>query len=147
MNLPESRKIPLQQNPLFQRVITEHRFELITEENAESFIKQNGLTMLLFIDDPERMKETADALVITPELAYRHPKIKQKGVVIQPFARKLAITYGFRRWPAVVFLKDGGYLGAVDGLRAWGELISETERVLKSTVHYPPSVGIEVRGA
>lgn len=146
MNLPESRKIPLQQQPLFQRLITEHRFELITEENAEFFIKQSGLTLLLFIDDPERMKETADALVITPELASRHPEIKQKCVVTQPFARKLAITYGFRRWPAIVFLKDGGYLGAVDGLRAWGELISETERILKSDVHYPPSVGIEVRG-
>lgn len=141
----ESEKISAEQHPLFQRLISEHRFELVTEENSDTFIKRGGLTLILFIDDPERMKETTDALVITPELASLFPKIKQKGVVIQPFARKLALTYGFRRWPAVIFLKDGGYLGAVDGLRAWGELIAETDRILKNKVHYPPSVGIEVR--
>lgn len=147
MSAAESGKIPPEQHPLFQRLICERCFEQITEENSDLFIKQKGLTLLLFIDDPERMKETSDALVITPELTDLFPEIKQKGVVTQPFARKLALTYGFRRWPAVVFLKDGGYLGAVDGLRAWGELVAETECVLKSKVHYPPSVGIEVRSS
>lgn len=142
-----SSEIPLRQHPLFQRLIAEYRFEQITEENSDTFIKQNGLTMLLFIDDPKRMKETADALVIAPELVSYFPEIKQKGVVTHPLARKLALTYGFRRWPAVIFLKDGGYLGAVDGLRAWRELIDETDRILKSKVHYPPSVGIEVRSS
>jgi hypothetical protein len=44
-----------------------------------------------------------------------------------------------------VFLKSGAYLGAVDGLRLWPDLISETARILERTPSYPPSIGIEVR--
>lgn len=147
MTVATHGKTILRNLPLFEKLIEKHRFTLITEENFASFTKLPDITLLLFVDNPDRMKETADALVITPELAAQFPSITQKGVLIEQFARKSALTYGFRRWPAVVFLKDGGYLGAVDGLRAWSELISETKRILASDVHYPPSVGIEVRRA
>ena len=62
-----------------------------------------------------------------------------------PNARKLAVTYGFKRWPALVFFRDGKYLGAVDGLRLWADLVREADEIMHSEPHYPPSVGIPVR--
>ena len=92
-----------------------------------------------------RMKETMDALVIAPELAKSCGLIEHKAVVGPPNARKLAVTYGFKRWPALVFFRDGKYLGAVDGLRLWADLVREADEIMHSEPHYPPSVGIPVR--
>ena len=100
--------------------------------------------MVVFIEDPNRMKETMDALVIAPELAKSCGLIEHKAVVGPPNARRLAVTYGFKRWPALVFFRDGKYLGAVDGLRLWADLVREADEIMHSEPHYPPSVGIPV---
>ena len=46
---------------------------------------------------------------------------------------------------ALVFFRDGKYLGAVDGLRLWADLVREADEIMHSEPHYPPSVGIPVR--
>lgn len=138
-------QIDLLTHPLFVRLTTEHQFQVLTPENFTDVAKKEGTTLLLFIENPNRMKETMDALVITPELVSVFPTIKNKAVVIPPESRKLAIQYGFKRWPAIVLLRDGRYLGAVDGLRLWSELLSETNSILQSQPKYPPSIGIDVR--
>lgn len=138
-------QIDLFTHPLYLRLLSEHGFTEVKPDNFADFIQKDGLTMLLFIENPNRMKETMDALVIAPELAKACPLLNQCGVVPPPAARRLAVAYGFKRWPALVFLKSGAYLGAVDGLRLWPNLISETARILERTPSYPPSIGIEVR--
>ena len=62
-------------------------------------------------------------------------------------ARKLAVRYGFRRWPAFVMLADGRYVGAVDGLRNWDEYVEEVARLLDAPASRPPTIGVAVQGA
>ena len=80
---------------------------------------------------------------------YSHPlflrMVNEHGFESCDNARKLAVTYGFKRWPALVFFRDGKYLGAVDGLRLWADLVREADEIMHSEPHYPPSVGIPVR--
>ena len=61
-------------------------------------------------------------------------------------ARAIAVRYGFRRWPALVVLRDGGYVGAIDGLRNWDDYLGEVARLLAAPVTRPPSIGIAVSG-
>lgn len=70
--------------------------------------------------------------MIAPELAKSCGLIEHKAVVGPPNARKLAVTYGFKRWPALVFFRDGKYLGAVDGLRLWADLVREADEIMHS---------------
>jgi hydrogenase-1 operon protein HyaE len=44
-------------------------------------------------------------------------------------------------------LRDGHYLGAVDGVRDWDVYQAELQRLLVATPSRPPSVGIPVKVA
>jgi len=144
MDFSKAPQIDLQTHPLFLKLVNEKGFQIVTPENFEETIKQEGITLLLFIENPNRMKETMDALVIAPELADALPMIENRAVVVPPDARKLSVAYGLKRWPAFVFLKDGGYLGTVGGLRLWSELVQESVAIVQSQPKYPPSIGIQV---
>ena len=43
-------------------------------------------------------------------------------------------------------LKDGAYVGAVDGLRNWDEYLDEVAALLDAEPTRPPSVGVAVQG-
>ena len=62
-------------------------------------------------------------------------------------ARTLASRYGVVRWPAFVMLRDGHYLGAVDGIRDWDVYLGELDPLLTAAPTRAPSVGIPVRVA
>ncbi len=59
-------------------------------------------------------------------------------------ARGVAPRYGFARWPAFVMLRDGHYVGAVDGIRDWDVYVAELDRLLAAAPTRPPTVGIRV---
>jgi len=46
-----------------------------------------------------------------------------------------------------VMLKDGKYVGAIDGLRDWRDYLDEVARLLDAEPTRPPAVGIAVRAA
>ena len=139
------KKIDLQTHPIFKKMTEECGFEQIDSDSFEAFLKKDGLSLILFVDDPNRMKETMDAIVIAPELAKSCQLIKNKAVICPPQARKLSAIYGFKRWPAMVFVRDGAYLGAVDGLRLWSQLVAEVDEIIQRSPSFPPSIGIPVK--
>jgi hydrogenase-1 operon protein HyaE len=59
----------------------------------------------------------------------------------------LAARYGLVRWPAFVMLRDGEYLGAVDGIRDWDVYVEEISRLMMAAPSRPPSIGIPVKAA
>ena len=72
--------------------------------------------------------------MIVPELARAFAGRFRIGVLPPAAARAVAPRYGFRRWPALVLLRDGGYVGAIDGLRDWDDYLAETRRLLESPI-------------
>ena len=58
--------------------------------------------MLVFTEDPLRIRETLDLAVIVPELARSFAGRFRVGVLLPEAARALQPRYGFRRWPALV---------------------------------------------
>ncbi len=132
--------------PLIARLFDAHGFARIGDGDPAPWIEQPGRTLVLFLEDPIRFRETLDLAVIVPELVRAFPGRFHVAVALGATARKLAVRYGFRKWPAFVLLADGRYVGAVDGLRDWDEYVQEVTRLLAAEPVRPPTVGIAVHG-
>lgn len=134
-------------HPLLQRMRQLTGAALLDEDEVADWVKLPGAAMLVFLEEPERYKETLDLAVVVPELFTARPQAFRVGLLRPPVARAVAPRYGFARWPAFVMLRDGAYLGAVDGIRDWDVYLGELDRLLAATPVRPPSVGIPVRVA
>jgi len=134
-------------HPLLAQLFTKHGFAAITADNLDAFVAAPGHALLMFTEDPLRVKETLDLAVIVPELARAFAGRFRVGVLLPESARPLHTRYGFRRWPAFVVLRDGAYVGAVEGLRNWDEYLDDLARLLEAPPTRPPTIGVPVRTA
>lgn len=134
-------------HPLLRRMVEQTGAAVLDGEAFDAWAERPGVAMVVFADDPERSKETLDLAVIVPELHAGHARGFRVALLPPAAARTLASRYGFARWPAFVMLRDGHYLGAVDGLRDWDVYVAELDRLLAAAPSRPPTVGIPVRVA
>lgn len=146
MNMPVNEQAQAM-HPLMQRLVQETAADVLPADAVAAWADQPGLAMLVFAEDPERFKETLDIAVIVPELHAAAGRAFRVGLLPPAAARAVAPRYGFARWPAFVMLRDGQYLGAVDGIRDWDVYQAELSRLLAAAPSRPPSVGIAVRVA
>lgn len=135
---------PTALHPLLTRLVEETDAAVLDAENLDAWANEPGAAMLVFTDDPRQHKETLDLAVIVPELHAARAREFRVALLPPVAARALAPRYGFVRWPAFVMLRDGRYLGAVDGIRDWDEYMGELDRLLAAAASRPPSVGIRV---
>jgi hydrogenase-1 operon protein HyaE len=133
--------------PLIAALFARHGCTDVRAENFDAFTGREGHTLLLFTEDPARFKETLDLAVIVPEIAQAFPGRFAVGVLLPEAARAFQARYGFRRWPAIVVLRDAEYVGAVDGLRNWDEYLTLVAGLLAGEPTRPPTVGIAVKAA
>jgi hydrogenase-1 operon protein HyaE len=131
-------------HPLLKRLASQYGYPFLDETGLAGFLAQPGEAILFFVEEPERYRETLDVAVILPELVAASAKPLRVGVLLPEAARPLAPRYGLRRWPALVFLRSGEYLGAIEGLLDWGEFRTETARLLDAPASRPPNIGVAV---
>ena len=132
--------------PLIAQLFSKHHFAEVTPHDFAAWTDVPGRSLLLFLEDPVRFKETLDLAVIVPELCRAFPDRFKVGVLLPEAARAIAVRYGFRHWPALVILADGKYVGAVDGLRNWDEYLAEVAGLLEAAPTRPPTLGIAIKG-
>lgn len=132
-------------HPLLAQLFTRHGYAEITASSIDAFVGQPGHVLLVFTEDPLRVRETLDIAVIVPELVRAFPGRFGVGVLMPESARLVQPRYGFRRWPALVVLSGGRYVGAVEGLRDWDEYLAELARLLETAPGRPPTIGIAVK--
>lgn len=134
-------------HPLLLRMRQLTGAALLEADEVDDWARLPGVAMLVFAEEPDRYKETLDLAVVVPELHAARPRAFRVGLLRPVVARAIAPRYGFARWPAFVMLRDGAYLGAVDGIRDWDVYLAELDRLLAADPVRPPSVGIPVRVA
>lgn len=105
-----------------------------------------GLVALLLTEDPQRNPEVLDACVILPESLKPLGSEVARWVAGPDTAPGLMQKFGVARGPAVVFLRDGQYLGGLNGIRDWREYQAEVARLLDGPAQ-PRPIGIPVRAA
>lgn len=132
-------------HPLIDALFTRHGYARVEAETLDEFAARPGHALLVFTEDPLRFKETLDLAVIAPELDKAFPGRMRIGVLPPQAARTVAPLYGFARWPALVMLRDGQYVGAIDGLRNWDDYVVELEALLAAPPTRAPSIGVPVR--
>ncbi len=135
---------PRAMHPLLERLVSLCGASVLEPGDFDAWADEPGAALLVFTEDPVLYRETLDLAVIVPELAQAMAGRFRTGVLLPAAARALAPRYAFRRWPALVLLKSGRYVGAVDGLRDWQVYVDELSRLLESEPTRPPTVGIAV---
>jgi hydrogenase-1 operon protein HyaE len=132
---------------LLAQLFSRHGYENVSADNIETFLQPPGHALLVFTEDPQRVRETLDLAVIVPELASAFPGRFRIGVLLPVAARGLQPRYGVRRWPAFIVLRDGAYVGAVEGLRNWDEYMGELARLLDAEPSRAPTIGVPIKTA
>lgn len=105
-----------------------------------------GLCALLLTEDPQRNPEVLDACVILPEALKPLGDAVVRLVAGPDVAPALQQTFAIARPPAVVFLRDGAYLGSLNGIRDWREYQAEMADLLNGPAR-PKPIGIAVIAA
>lgn len=134
-------------HPLLARLVHQTGAAVLTADTFDAWARQPGFAMVVFAEDPERYKETLDLAVVVPELHATGGGRFRVGLLPPVASRAIAPRFAFARWPAFVMLRDGQYLGAVDGIRDWDVYTAELLRLLAATPSRPPTVGIPVKAA
>ncbi|MDO6460940.1 hypothetical protein Q4485_09550 [Granulosicoccaceae sp. 1_MG-2023] len=129
--------------PLIDRLTDELGYPLLTADNREA-LSTSGTVCLFFSEDPKRYPEALDVAVVLPELVKAFDNSFTPVVVARGYDRELQREYGFRQWPALVFLRDGDYLGAIEKIRDWADYKDEIPAILAGSGKRAPGIGIPV---
>ncbi len=134
-------------HPLIQRLYDDCGYPEVTLETHRDFINQPGITVLFFTGDPKRFRDTTDVAVVLPELVKAFKGVLQPGVVAADSGQPLQQHYGFSAWPALVFLRDGGYLGSITGIQDWSGYLHDIGELMTADVQQPKGFKVPVVSA
>ena len=128
------------------RMVQKHGF-IRVDRNPGHF--SAGLAALLLTDDPQRNLEVLDACVILPEALKGLGDAIVRLVAGPESAPALMQQYAIARAPAVVFLRDGNYVGSLNGIRDWQAYRDEIARLstAPTTARPIPIIPIPVRSS
>jgi hydrogenase-1 operon protein HyaE len=127
--------------------VQRHGIADLSADDLPQFLQTSGLQAILLVDDPERSAENWDMAVIFPQLLKALPEAAMPALLRPVEARQVVPRYGVQRLPAVLFLRDGGYLGVIEGLRDWAGFVAEAGEILARAPGRAPSVGIAISSA
>jgi hydrogenase-1 operon protein HyaE len=133
--------------PLVTRLVDAGGATRMDEAGFDAFAGAPGEAALFFTEDPVRFREVLDVAVILPELARAACRPFRIGVLPPPLANAKAAVYGVRRWPAIVFLRGGEWLGNIEGLRDWRDYVEAVNGLLEAPARALPPRIIPVAAA
>ncbi len=113
-------------------------YPVVNVETLDEFCRSNETVVLFFTELMKPVPETADVAVILPEIHKAFANRFAVGVVAWEAQRDLQRRFRFSKYPALVFLRDGEYLGAIQGVLDWADYMSEVEGILNAEVSEPP---------
>lgn len=119
-------------HPLVTRLVDEFGLPEVDASSVDDFLAATGNAVLLFTEDPKKFPESADVAVVLPELMAAHPGAFRAAVVARTAERALQGRFGFARWPALVFLRDGEPVGTITGMRDWDDFQARVAALLDS---------------
>lgn len=125
-------------SPLLDGVIARRGWPVVGLDTYRDFLASHDYTVLFFSGDWERLGESNDVAVILPEVESAFQGVFKTAVVERAAERKLQAIYRFPAFPALVFLRNGDYLGALTRVLDWDDYLRETARILESEPSEPP---------
>lgn len=124
-----------------------HGYRRLDLAGFEPYLDRPGTSLVLFAEDPLRVPETWDLAVILVDVVKRIQQSLNVALLPPDTAVPLAGRYGISRWPTLVVLRDGGYVGAIEGMQDWTVLRRRLDELLVAPVRRLPGIGIAVHSA
>ncbi|WP_236199896.1 hydrogenase [Pseudomonas pseudonitroreducens] len=135
-SLPPTSAIP-EAPPLINRLVEQFAASWVGLDTLDAWLAQPGEALLLLCGDPVRHPECLDVAVILPELcktlAERHDCHPRLGIGRRVDEAALAERFALRRWPSIIWLRDGGYVTQIDGMRDWDAYLHLAECALQQS--------------
>ncbi len=125
-------------SPPIEALTAKHGFACVNERNLDDFLHAHEETVLFFAGDSERLAETDDVAVILPEILKRFGARLTPALVEKPAERALQLRFRFNAFPALVFLRGGGYLGAICRVLDWQDYLTGIGSILTREPSAPP---------
>lgn len=129
--IPATPAVP----PLVSRLVEQFGAAWVGHDNLDTWLAQPGESLLLLCGDPQRYPECLDVAVVLPELCKtlgaHHDRLLRLGVARREDEQALAERFALRRWPSIIWLRDGGYVTQIDGMRDWDEYLRLAENALQ----------------
>lgn len=133
--------------PLFARLVAREGIVLIGDDDALTTFAAHGDSVTLLTDAPLRCPEAWDLAVVFPELLRCFPGRLRAAVADPAVSAGIVARFAITRLPALLFQRDGGYVGVLEGMRDWQGFAAAFGRMLEQPVSRAPGVGIPVRSA
>ena len=134
-----------EQTNLVEKMIAQHQYPLLSELPIDSFLAEHENVVLFFTHDVVRYPESNDVAMILPELVSYFNHSFTPAVISMDIQDELQNTYGFLKWPALVFLRNSNYLGHICKVQDWSDYISQITAILKSKPKPAPGFIIPVK--
>jgi len=131
-------------NSLLDKLVKDHQLADLNEAGFEAFISVPGNCIVLLLDEPDKVPESWDLAVIFPDLLKSCRDRPRAAIARLVYSPMVQAKFGIKRMPALLFLRDGQYVGVLEGLRDWNEFVVEVQQMLAAPVSRPPSIGIAV---
>jgi hydrogenase-1 operon protein HyaE len=139
MNYQEQRAVAFR--ALLERLDREAVLPSIGAAQLASHAAATPLLAVLFTGDPTMSPESWDVAVVLPELLAACSGVR--GCVLDPAqSASAAERYGVGKLPAVVVLRDGTYLGVIEGMRDWQPFVADLQRLVAAPVQPIPVAGV-----
>lgn len=134
-------------HPLLDRLADVVGRTLASEAGLDDWLAEPGDRVLFCGGNPAQYPECLDVAVVLPELLALHGGRLGAAVVLPGLEAAVQARYGFSRWPSLVFLRDGHYLGCLSGMHDWAVYVARIADILAATPSRPPTIGIPVASA
>ena len=138
-----------QPNPLIERLVAELGYPVIDLAGHDAFVARPGMNVLFFPGDPATVRDATDVAVVLPELVAAFDNRLAPGVVLDVYGDGLALKrrYGFSEYPALVFVRGGGWVGTLTRIRDWSDYLSTIAALFDTEPRRPPGFPIAVASA
>lgn len=138
MTIPATAPPPYSAAPLIQRLIQERGYPCVDASTADGFLIQHEYTVMFLPGDPRRISEAGDVAVVLPELCAAFEGIFKPCVAAPDAHPAFRELYGIKAWPALVFFRQGRYLGVIERMRDWDVYLKVISRLLEAAPTDPP---------
>lgn len=132
--------------PLIEKLISEHGYPEVSLTNHDEFIARPGMNVLFFPGDTKTVRDATDVAVVLPELTATFEGRLSPGVVTDVFGdgKEMKRHYGFKEYPALVFVRSGDYVGTITRIQDWGYYIEKISALFAAPPRRPPGFSIPV---
>lgn len=136
-------------HPLIDRLLADLDYPEINLANHDDFVAAAGMNVMFFPGNPETVRDATDVAVVLPELVEAFAGQIRPGVVTDTFGdgKQLKRQYGFTQYPALVFVRDGDYVGTIARVQDWADYLTRIADMFVAPSRRPPGFKIPVVAA